>query len=67
MIGKKLGIDGENHFHYLHHKHFECNYGGSLAPLDKWFGTFHYGSKEADVKMCERIKALRNKLRQRIK
>ena len=66
MIGKKLGIDGGNHFHYLHHKHFECNYGGSLAPLDKWFGTFHDGSKEADVKMRERIKARRDELRQRV-
>ena len=27
-------------FHYLHHKHFECNYGPSDCPLDKWFGTF---------------------------
>jgi len=27
-------------FHYLHHKHFECNYGPSNCPLDRWFGTF---------------------------
>ena len=25
---------------YLHHKHFECNYGPSDCPLDRWFGTF---------------------------
>lgn len=25
---------------YLHHKHFECNYGTSGPPLDKMFGTF---------------------------
>ena len=27
-------------FHYLHHKYFECNYGPSDCPLDRWFGTF---------------------------
>jgi len=27
-------------FHYLHHKHFECNYGPGDCPLDRWFGTF---------------------------
>jgi len=27
-------------FHYLHHKFFECNYGPSDCPLDRWFGTF---------------------------
>jgi sterol desaturase/sphingolipid hydroxylase (fatty acid hydroxylase superfamily) len=26
-------------FHYLHHKFFECNYGPSDCPLDRWFGT----------------------------
>jgi len=27
-------------FHYLHHMKFECNYGPSDCPLDRWFGTF---------------------------
>ena len=27
-------------FHYLHHRYFECNYGPSDCPLDRWFGTF---------------------------
>ena len=62
-IGEKLKIDGGNHFHYLHHKYFECNYGGSLAPLDKWFGTFHDGTKEADQAMRTRIKNQREALR----
>ena len=62
-IGEKLKIDGGNHFHYLHHKYFECNYGGSLAPLDKWFGTFHDGTKEADQAMRTRIKKQREALR----
>lgn len=59
QLGKRLAIDGGNHFHYLHHKYFECNYGGSLAPLDQWFGTFHDGTEEGHAKMRDRIKARR--------
>ena len=32
-----------SYFHYLHHRYFECNYGESSLPLDKWFGTFRDG------------------------
>jgi sterol desaturase/sphingolipid hydroxylase (fatty acid hydroxylase superfamily) len=56
MIGRRLGVDNGNYFHYLHHKYFECNYGGSLAPLDKLFGTFHDGSDAAQVAMRERMR-----------
>ncbi len=34
-----------SYFHYLHHRHFECNYGESTIPLDKWFGIFEDGSQ----------------------
>jgi len=27
-------------FHYLHHAKFECNYGTTAVPYDKWFGTY---------------------------
>lgn len=57
MLGPKLGVDSGNYFHYLHHRYFECNYGGSLAPLDKLFGTFHDGTPEADAAMRERMRA----------
>jgi len=59
MIGKKLGIEGGNYFHYLHHKYFECNYGGSLTPLDQLFGTFHDGTDDGHAVMRERIRARR--------
>ena len=39
--------------------YFECNYGGSLAPLDKLFGTFHDGTEAADAAMRERLRARR--------
>lgn len=32
-----------SYFHYLHHRYFECNYGESVLPLDRWFGTFRDG------------------------
>jgi sterol desaturase/sphingolipid hydroxylase (fatty acid hydroxylase superfamily) len=32
-----------SYFHYLHHRYFECNYGDSGIPLDKWFGSFRDG------------------------
>ncbi len=34
-------------FHQLHHRYYECNYGNSEMPWDKWFGTYHDGSEEA--------------------
>ena len=37
-------------FHQLHHRYFECNYGTSEIPFDKWFGTFHDGSEEGTRK-----------------
>ncbi|MFT5449466.1 MAG: sterol desaturase/sphingolipid hydroxylase (fatty acid hydroxylase superfamily) [Gammaproteobacteria bacterium] len=57
--GKQSALDGGSYFHYLHHKYFECNYGGSLAPLDKLFGTFHDGTDEALASMRERLRTRR--------
>ena len=58
-LGQKLAIDGGAYFHYLHHKYFECNYGGSLLPLDKFFGTFHDGTDEAQARLRERLREQR--------
>lgn len=57
MVGRRLGVDTGNYFHYLHHRYFECNYGGSLAPLDWLFGTFHDGSPAAHAAMHARMRA----------
>jgi len=40
--------------HYLHHRYFEVNYADGSIPLDKWFGTFHDGSPEADEALKKR-------------
>jgi len=57
----ELGADGtvDTHCfaHYLHHKYFECNYADGAIPLDRWFGTFHDGSKESQEAMDERFLA----------
>jgi sterol desaturase/sphingolipid hydroxylase (fatty acid hydroxylase superfamily) len=36
-------LPGGSYFHYLHHRYFECNYGGDKLPFDRLFGTFRDG------------------------
>ena len=48
-------FDTHAYAHYLHHKYFEVNYADGSIPLDKWFGTFHDGSPEADEAMKKRF------------
>jgi len=36
---------GGSYYHFLHHAHFECNYGTPLVPFDKLFGTYEDGRK----------------------
>lgn len=55
LLGR-LALDNNSYFHYLHHKYFECNYGGGLVPFDWIFGTAHDGSDEAHVAMRKRMK-----------
>ena len=55
MVTDNISVESNNHFHYLHHKHFECNYGSTVAPMDQLFGTFHDGSDEAQTVMRERM------------
>eukprot|EP00483_Globobulimina_turgida_P005671 UN05681 len=40
-----VGGGSSGYFHYLHHAHYECNYGTDMVPLDKFFGTWSDGSK----------------------
>ena len=62
QIGK-IGINTHTQAHYLHHKYFECNYADGAVPLDKYFCTFHDGSKEAQEKMIIRYKERMKKMR----
>ena len=49
-------FNSDSYAHYLHHKYFECNYADGILPLDKWFGTFHDGSEEAQERLTHRLK-----------
>ncbi|MGX9356823.1 sterol desaturase family protein [Roseobacteraceae bacterium S113] len=44
--------------HQMHHRYFECNYGSLEMPWDKWFGSFHDGTAEADARIKERRKTM---------
>jgi sterol desaturase/sphingolipid hydroxylase (fatty acid hydroxylase superfamily) len=46
-IGDTDALKSGDFFHQLHHKYFECNYGTSEIPFDRWFGTFHDGTDAA--------------------
>ena len=37
-------VSAGDHFHNLHHRLFEVNYGNTSSPLDKLFGTWHDGT-----------------------
>lgn len=55
-VGEEGVLESHAYIHYLHHKYFEVNYGGDgLIPLDKWFGTWHDGSPEAEARMEARF------------
>lgn len=62
-VSDDRALDSHAYIHYLHHKYFEVNYGGDgLVPLDKWFGTWHDGSKEGDARMEERFRKKRERM-----
>lgn len=59
-------LNSHAYTHYLHHKYFEVNYGGDgLVPLDRMFGTWHDGSKEADEQMKARFRRKKERLKAR--
>ena len=61
-MGANSGVDTHAHTHYLHHKYFDVNYADGTVPLDKWFGTWHDGTREGDRLMNVRIEAKRARM-----
>lgn len=56
-LNKNLLIDNGDYFHYLHHKHFECNYSsGGANFIDKLFGTYYDGNKGSLVDIIKKRK-----------
>jgi sterol desaturase/sphingolipid hydroxylase (fatty acid hydroxylase superfamily) len=62
-LTETTALDSHAYVHYLHHKYFEVNYGGDgLIPLDKWFGSWHDGTKAADERMKDRFRKKKDRL-----
>lgn len=58
VLHSGVSVKTGDFFHYLHHKYFECNYGGDgPVNVDRWFGTFHNGTTQATDAMNERFLA----------
>ncbi len=55
VMDGKARIPAASYMHYLHHRYFEVNYGDSITPIDRWFGTWHDGSRDAHEAMKQRI------------
>lgn len=53
IFGDEVALKQEKLMHYLHHRYHTVNFGETAVPLDKWFGSFHDGSPEADARMKE--------------
>jgi sterol desaturase/sphingolipid hydroxylase (fatty acid hydroxylase superfamily) len=60
--GTDSAMDSHAYAHYLHHKYFEVNYADGSIPLDRWFGTWHDGTKQGDAIMDARFKAKKARL-----
>ena len=46
-IGGRMVMALGTFHHQLHHRFFECNYGGLEIPIDQWTGSFHDGTDES--------------------
>jgi len=57
MMSENSAFDTFCYDHYLHHKHFECNYSDGVIPIDKWFDTFHDGSPASEERLQQRLQA----------
>lgn len=59
VVGNSHAVETHSYAHYLHHKHYECNYADGVIPLDRWFGTFHDGSAGSQKQMERRFRERR--------
>ncbi len=49
VFGDEVALMNDRYMHYLHHRFHNVNYGEGTVPLDKWFGSLHNGTPEADA------------------
>ena len=43
ILSKGVRFNTDHYMHYMHHTYVNVNFGGSIVPLDRWFGSFHDG------------------------
>jgi len=60
--GEESAVDTHAYAHYLHHKYFEVNYADGGIPLDRWFGTWHDGTRTGDQLMEARWQKKRDRM-----
>ena len=60
ILSESTNAVAGDHFHHLHHKHFEVNYGNTPAPLDKLFGSWHDGTPAGQALMKSRKRGIQN-------
>ena len=58
LIRDRETIKAGSFHHQLHHRYFECNYGSEEIPLDRWFGSFHDGTRAATKRIRARKKLI---------
>lgn len=54
VAGGRLILPLGTFHHQLHHRYFECNYGGLEIPMDKWTGNFHDGTTESHRRFLDK-------------
>ncbi len=59
LVKNKNRLALGTYHHQMHHRYFECNYGGLEIPFDKWFDSFHDGSAQSHARFQERRKRSR--------
>ena len=60
--GDGTPVDSHAYAHYLHHKYFEVNYSDGMVPFDRWFGTWHDGTKQGEALMDARYQRKKARL-----
>lgn len=61
-VGPDSGFASHAYTHYLHHKYFDVNYADGMMPFDRWFGSWHDGTKQGEALMNERFERKKARL-----
>ncbi len=54
VIGGKVVLPLGTFHHQMHHRYYECNYGGLEIPWDHWTGSFHNGTDASHLAFLQR-------------